>query len=293
VKKLGEEIPDRYCVFVHNVYENNIFLGKTSFGTPVAINREVMKCDFKVAIGGIIPHSNAGFGGGSKIIHPGVASIDSIEHNHKHRREGVGEGRIEGNTRRFDSEEAARLVGIDFIVNMIINPKRDCCELVCGDVVEAHRVGVKMARKHYRTKIVPNVDLVVVNGYPMECEAYKALSIATQSVRDGGDVVLLLCAVDGARGHYYFGRFGMDYGGRGWSPDKYVKKSWKMDRIIVMAPHHSLADEIYYGSGSLWVKSWDKALNKLHSAYSKTAKVKAALYPYAPIQISEKNADLH
>lgn len=292
VKKLGEDIPDRYCVFVHNVYENNIPLGKTSYGTPVAINREVMECDLKVAVGGIIPHMGAGFGGGGKIVLPGVASIDSIEHNHKHVRTGRGEGRIEGNTRRLDSEEAARMVGIDFIVNMIINPNRDCCGLFCGDLVEAHREGVRVARKHYVTKIEPDVDVAVVNGYPMECEAYKALSMAAQSVREGGDAVIILHAPEGARGHYYNGRFGMGYGGRGWSPDVYTKRSWRMSRIIAVAPHHSLADEVYYGRGSVWVKSWAEALDGLYSSHDRLARVRVAVYPYAPIQISEKNAAL-
>lgn len=292
VKKLGSDIPDRYCVFVHNVYENNVPIGETSYGTPVAVNREVMGCDLKVAVGGIIPHMGAGFGGGGKIVIPGVASIDSITHNHKHVREGSGEGRVEGNTRRLDAEEAARMVGIDFIVNMVINSGRDCCELVCGDVVEAYREGVKIARRHYVTKIETGVDVAVVNGYPMECEAYKALSMAAQSVRDGGDVVIILHAPDGARGHYYNGRFGMNYGGRGWSPDVYTKKSWRMRRIIAVAPHHSMADEAYYGMGSIWVKSWAEALDELYSAHDRLAKVRVAVYPCAPIQISEENAAL-
>jgi nickel-dependent lactate racemase len=53
---------------------------------------------------------------------------------------------------------------------------REWCELVCGDVVEAHREGVKIARKNYLTSVVKGADIVVVNGYPMENEAYKVFS---------------------------------------------------------------------------------------------------------------------
>ncbi len=291
VKKLGEDIPDKYCVFNHNVYENNVFLGKTTFGTPVSVNREVMGCDLKVAVGCIIPHMGAGWGGGAKIILPGIASIDTIEHNHKNVRVGTGEGRIEGNTRRLDAEEAARMAGLDFIANIIVNSDRDCCELVCGDVVAAHREGVRIARKHYLTRIQPNVDLAVVNGYPMECEAYKALQMASESVMEGGDVVILLHAQQGARGHYFNGRFGINYGGRGWSPDVYWRKEWRMGRVIAVSPYHSKAEEMYYGKGSIWVKSWQEAIKEVEPAHE-SGKTRVAVYPCAPIQISEKNAAL-
>jgi len=291
VKKLGEDIPDRFCVYNHNVYENNVFLGKTSLGTPVSINREVMHCDLKIAVGCIVPHMSAGWGGGAKIILPAVSSIDTIAHNHGSLRIGTGEGRIEGNMMRSDAEEAARMTGLDFIVNIILNSNRDCCELACGDVVQAQREGVRIARKHYVTHIEPSVDVAVVNGYPMESEAYKALTMAAESVRQGGDVVILLYAPNGARGHYYNGRFGTDYGGRGWSPDVYWRKDWRMKRVVAVSPHQSKADEAYYGKGSVWVKSWQDALEELEPAHTGN-KVRVAIYPCAPIQISENNAAL-
>lgn len=289
-KKLGPDIPDRFHVFNHNVYENTIRLGETSFGTPVAINREVMDCDLRVAVGGIAPHMSAGFGGGAKLILPGVASIETIEHNHKHVRRGRGEGRVQGNEMRQDIEEAARMAGLDFVANCIFNADRDWCGLVCGDVVDAHRAGVKTARQSYLTKVVQDADVVVVNGYPMENEAYKVFSIAVESVREGGDVVVLLRTPEGSRGHYYNGRFGVDYGGRGWSPEVYLKKPWKMRRVIVVSPWHSLAEEWYFGAGSQWVKSWDQALTILFERHDRLDQAKVAVYPYAPIQISKKTA---
>ena len=292
-KKLGSDIPDRYCVFNHNVYENNLRLGETSFGTPVAINREVMECDLKVAIGGIMPHRTAGFGGGAKLILPGVASIETIEHNHAHVRSGRGEGRINSNESRLDMEEAARMAGLDFIVNSIFNADRDSCELVCGDVVEAHRAGLKIARRNYLTRIVQEADVAVVNGYPMENEAYKVFSTTIESVKEGEDVVVLLHTPESSRGHYYNGRFGSNFGGRGWGPDVYLKKPWKMGRVIVVSPWHSLVDEWYFGVDSQWVKSWDQALNLLlekQRARYRHSKIRAAVYPYATLQISENIA---
>jgi len=77
-KKLGTEIPEKYHVYNHNSYENLEYLGKTSYDTPVHINREVMSCDLKISLGAMMPHFGYGFGGGSKMLLPGVAGIDSI-----------------------------------------------------------------------------------------------------------------------------------------------------------------------------------------------------------------------
>ena len=37
-----------------------------------------MQYDLKIGIGGMVPHPMAGFGGGSKIILPGLAGIDTV-----------------------------------------------------------------------------------------------------------------------------------------------------------------------------------------------------------------------
>jgi len=106
-KKLGDDIPERFLVFNHNPFDNNQFLGKTSQGTPVSVNKEVMSCDLKVAVHGIVPHRRAGFGGGGKIVLPGISSIETVTYNHTNISEGVGKGRIKGNMRRRDMDEAA------------------------------------------------------------------------------------------------------------------------------------------------------------------------------------------
>jgi len=287
-KKLGEEITERFYVFNHNPYENLVDLGETNQGTPVKLNRGAMSCDLKVAVGALIPHFSFGFGGGAKILLPGVAGIDSIWHNHNIM-DGVGPGRISENMRRLDAEEAARMAGLDFVVNAILTPHRDVADLVCGNVVEAHREGVELGRRHYATPVVDEADVSIGNGYPMANEGYKAYHISVESVREGGDLVFLLYTPEGCRVHYYNGRFGIDYGGRGWKPDKYVKRPWKMSRVIAVSPHLMKADETYYGAGSIWVKSWREALKLLGETHVKD--VNAVLYPYASMQISERNTE--
>jgi nickel-dependent lactate racemase len=286
-KKLGADIPRRFLVFNHNPYENLVELGETSNGTPVHINREVMGCDLKITIGASMPHFGFGFGGGSKMILPGIAGIESITPNHAIR-EGTGPGSVDENLRRLDSEEAARMAGVDFVVNALLNARCEVSDLVCGDVVKAHRESVKRGRKHYVTKVWHGADVAIGNGYPMANEGYKAYRIAEESVRDGGDMVFLLYTPEGCRVHYYNGRFGSDYGGRGWSPEVYIKKPWKMDRVLVVTPEILKADEYYYGKGSVWLDDWRIAMEHLMDRNGRDAKI--AVYPTAAMQISERFA---
>ena len=287
-KKLGDEVPSRFMVYNHNPYENLVDLGETSRGTPVRVNREVAECDLKVSVGAVLPHFGYGFGGGAKMLIPGVAGIESIWANPAIM-EGAGPGKIDENLRRHDSEEAAVKAGRDFSVNALLNEDSDVADLVCGDVVEAHREGVKLARAHYATPAVKDVDVSIGNGYPMANEGYKAYHIAVESVREGGDLVFLIYTPEGCRVHYYNGRFGLDYGGRGWRPDVYVKRPWRMDRVMVVSPHLMKADEWYYGKGSVWVRSWEEAARELVETHGGEAEV--AVYPYAAMQISEGNAE--
>ncbi|MCJ7490878.1 MAG: lactate racemase domain-containing protein, partial [Dehalococcoidia bacterium] len=81
--KLGQEILERFFVFQHNPYDNCVSVGATTLGTPLSVNREVTTCDLKIGIGSILPHPQAGFGGGGKLILPGISHIDSVDRFHR------------------------------------------------------------------------------------------------------------------------------------------------------------------------------------------------------------------
>ena len=84
VKKLGTAIVDRFPVYNHNAFAHCTYVGTTkTYGTRLYLNEEVMQCDLKIAIGLAAPHPATGFGGGGKIILPGVASFESAQHNHR------------------------------------------------------------------------------------------------------------------------------------------------------------------------------------------------------------------
>ncbi|MBN1277841.1 MAG: DUF2088 domain-containing protein, partial [Deltaproteobacteria bacterium] len=79
----GKELLERYEVINHDCHAPDLVpAGRLFTGRTVKINRRVHEAAFKIGIGSIFPHPMNGFGGGSKIIFPGVADFDSIVEHH-------------------------------------------------------------------------------------------------------------------------------------------------------------------------------------------------------------------
>jgi nickel-dependent lactate racemase len=295
-KKLGEEVLERFPVYNHNPYENCTILGTTSYGTSVSVNSEFMHCDLKIGIGCIVPHWTRGFGGGGKLMMPGIAHIDTIEANHQGvarsgpSRNGqrglapsVGWGKYENNAMRLDIEEAVRMAKFDMIVNAIVNLRRETTDLFVGDPIDAHIEGVKVAEKVYPTKPVRDMDIVVANAFSKANEAGIAVMLGIQALKQsGGDLVLIANAPDGQVTHYLRRGFGKTIGGRLWSPRRSLPSVVKRFFILSDYPDHA-GWEWFAPSGQIiWRKRWSEIRDQLLETYGENAHV--AVFPDASIQ---------
>jgi nickel-dependent lactate racemase len=288
--KLGADIVEKYPVYQHNAYENLVEVGTTSNGTPVIVNREFMSCDLRVGIGSIIPHQSAGFGAGGKIILPGIAGMKTVAYHHTNLRKGpnsnkVQLGLVDDNPFRLDIEEAARLAGLQFKVDCVLNNHREVAGLFAGDFVAEHRAGVKLAREIYTTEMLKEMDVLVNNGYPDECQFMRSTWPVPISLKEGGDVVIVNHAHAGQVVHQWNGRFGTDYGGGGWSAGGRARHLAKAGRVIIMAPFLAKVDRMEFGAADkvVWYKSWGEVLADLVSRHGSGTKV--GVYPYTPIQL--------
>ena len=100
-------------------------------------------------LGFIEPHFMAGFSGGYKGVFPALADIDAIMHYH--RAEVIGDprstwGRLEDNPTQDQIRANGSLVPVDFCINVTLNRRREITGFFCGDVLEAHREGCRVAR---------------------------------------------------------------------------------------------------------------------------------------------------
>lgn len=290
IKKLGPAVLPRFPVYNHNPFENCTYLGTTSHATPVSINSEVMSCDLKIAIGAIVPHLTAGFGGGGKSVLPGVAHMDTIWANHfnlgekANLEQGVDSlGKVEGNAMRLDIEDAARMAGLDAVVNAVVNLHRDTIGLFVGDLVDAHREGVKLARKVYATETPGEVDIVVANAYGKANEGQLVTDIGSKLLKkEGGDEVIICNIPEGQICHYLERSFGKSIGGRLWEPRTRLPPRTK--RMIVLGPYVDRAGLDWIGPPELitLVSSWAEILDMLKMSYGDNARV--AVIPDATIQ---------
>ena len=285
-KKLGQEVLDRFPVYNHHPFDHCTYLGKTTRGTPVSINKEVMACDLKIGIGSIVPHSFSGFGGGGKMILPGVAHIDSIAYNHgklvQEHPGSVGVGKIEGNVPRLDIEEATKIAGLDVKIDAILNLRGEITGLFVGDPILEHREGMKLAREVYATTPAKDMDIVVVNAYSKPNESAIAPFIGIPSLKEeGGDLVIISNEPGGQVVHYLFGEFGKCGEGRLQLPQPMPTK---VKRFIVLSPFKDHVGACFFGkvSSILWVKTWEEVLDLLRPEWGNKAKM--AVYPDGTIQ---------
>ena len=174
-----------------------VHMGVTSRGTPVDIFTPVAKADRRICLGNIEYHYFAGYSGGAKAVMPGVSTRAAIQANHARMVEETScAGRIEGNNLRADIEEAGAIVGIDFILNAVLDEHKEIIKAVAGDVTEAHRAGCAFLDTLYLKKLDSRADIVVVSqgGAPKDLNLYqtqKALDNAKHAVRKGGTVILV------------------------------------------------------------------------------------------------------
>jgi len=155
-----------------------------------------VEADLRVCLGNLEFHYFVGYSGGAKAILPGCASLATITANHSMMvsPEAVG-GQIEGNPVRADIEEAVAMVGVDFILNVLVDAEHRVLAAVAGDVTAAHRRGCEMVAERGKVPIPDLAEVVLASpgGYPRDVNLYqaqKALDNAACAMRPGGIVIL-------------------------------------------------------------------------------------------------------
>ena len=215
---LGAEFVSRFKTIDHDANDKSclVLLGKTSRGTPVEVNKHVTDADLKILIGLIKPHSYAGYSGGGKSLLPGVCSMDTIIADHDYEstlHPNALVGHMEGNPIRDDIEEAALLVENCFIVNGILNAKKEIVSVVAGDMIKAHREGAKILDSWARIPIKWPADIVIAGcSHPTSISYYQAINaisnctrIPEPIVKPGGTVIITAPCPEGigSNGPFY------------------------------------------------------------------------------------------
>jgi nickel-dependent lactate racemase len=199
---VGDKIYNRYQCLNHNWADEQslVSLGKTSQGTPISVNRLVYDADLRIAIGGVNPHRVAGWSGGAKAIQPGVCGADTTGATHWlgatipiEKIYGIVENPV-----RHEMEAVASQVGLEFIVNCVINKHYQPVAVYAGNYVETHRRCVEVAKKVYAVNLQEEKDIVICGTGPYATDMWNVgCGPSELVVKPGGSVVVLAPCPDG------------------------------------------------------------------------------------------------
>lgn len=188
----------RYVVHEHHYLDRSSLhdFGRTRDGTPVTANRLLAEADFVLGVGSIVPHRIKGLSGGAKIAFPGVSGPEMMERNQweasMHMSETVMG--VPENPMRLRMEEAARMVGLRYIVNVVYDVAGQVAGCFTGDVVAAHREGCRCSRKVYAAHLPTRADIVLIDSHSADRDFWQSAKgpyAGTMAVKDGGSLILV------------------------------------------------------------------------------------------------------
>ncbi len=171
------------------------YIGTSSFGHRIEIFREVVDADFIVCTGNTEYHYFAGYTGGVKAVLPGCAGHGTIEANHAMMVSPQAEtGRLDSPIRR-EIDEVPGMLDVGFLLDVVLNSRKEIVAAIAGDVRAAHREGVEYVDRMYSVR-VPEADIVITSagGYPKDINMYqaqKAMDNCKHVVKKGGTMILL------------------------------------------------------------------------------------------------------
>lgn len=214
-RMLGRDILGTYRVVNHDSRDATTLahVGRTSTGVPVYLNREFLQADVRITTGFVEPHFFAGFSGGPKMVAPGLAGLDTVMTLHDAARIGHPNatwGVTYGNPIHDDVREIARMVGVNFAVDVTLNRDQKITAAFAGDILEQHRAACAYAKETAMRAVPAPFDVVLTtnSGYPLDQNLYQAvkgMSAAAKIVKPGGTIVCAAECRDGLPAHGSYG----------------------------------------------------------------------------------------
>lgn len=195
-KKVGPEAASSCRLLVHDHARNLTRIGRTSFGTPVIVNREVLASDLLVDVGGIYPQHSTGFGGGSKLALSvlGKRSIIALHYGHP----SVGGSYDVRNDFRRDLDEIAAMIGLRTSVSLHVDAARQVVRVVSGDHHRYYDRAVAFAIQAYLAPPPRDADVVISNAYPIDASLTfmrsKGILPLLHAKADASRVVISACS---------------------------------------------------------------------------------------------------
>ena len=192
----GSELCRQIRIVGHDCHATDLVsVGTLKHLGEFKVNPLFAGADLRIAVGSILPHPLAGFGGGAKAVLPGIANYELI-HNH-HVALMLAPGSSTGNAapnNRFLGEirEAGRLARLDFIVNAVYDADEDIKTVVAGHFEEAHKAGIELCTRELGVPFDRFADVTIMSSFPYTDgpQVLKPLSASNMVTKKGGTVIV-------------------------------------------------------------------------------------------------------
>lgn len=176
---------------------NLVYLGDSSRGTRIMVNKLYVEADLKIATGLVESHFMAGASGGRKAVCPGLIGEGSTFVFHGVPFMAHPDSRdlnIEGNPVHEESLEVAKFVGVDFLVNVTLGPDFHVTGVFSGDLDKAHLAAVAKISETVKVLSPKAADVVITHGGFVGMNHYQCAKCAVASLgvlkKDGYLVII-------------------------------------------------------------------------------------------------------
>jgi lactate racemase len=196
--RVGDAVMDAHQCFSPPVDDLSAYedLGTTPEGVPVRVFRPVAKADLRILIGSVLPHLQAGFGGGYKLIFPGTSHRSTLGALHRKGLGGDQAGRLLGsdageNPMRRAIRSAASKLGPCVSISHLLGPPGTVLHVATGhpDPVQ-DRLALEARRRFRAPEVDPStVDVVVAGNDPWPGDPMMSFKVLLQhraAGRSGG-----------------------------------------------------------------------------------------------------------
>ena len=184
-RRLGEEIAAGYRCFSPPVDDLWAYddLGQTPQGIPVRVFRPVARADLRILVGSVLPHLQAGFGGGYKLIFPGTSHRTTLGGLHGQGLDGRSDapgllgGDSTGNAMRTAIHAAAELLGPCWSVSHLVAGRGQVIRIVAGHPERVQNLLADEARRRLQAPEAAPADLVVAGNDPWPGDPMQSFKV--------------------------------------------------------------------------------------------------------------------
>jgi nickel-dependent lactate racemase len=204
--KYYARIKDRIIVHDARKDEDMVYLGDSTNGTPMYVNKAGVEADRIIIISSVEPHYFAGYTGGRKSFLPGIAGYQTVEKNHKLAL--VPEARalaLSGNPVHEDMMDAIQTVKQEIFSIMTVLDKHHRIYAACtGHIHDSFYAAIDRANEVFCAPLEERADIVVsVVTFPQDIDLYQAqkgIDNAKLALKENGICILVAkcrCGIGG------------------------------------------------------------------------------------------------